>query len=143
MADHAATALETGLEQVGGRWGLRIVSVPLDGPRRFGELAAAVPGIAPNLLADRLRRLARAGIVVARPYERRPVRSEDALTADGADLAMVIRVLAEWGARRGGAGEGARHGACGTPVELRPEWCPTCREVVEEPAGSSLEEVHV
>ncbi|MER3418658.1 MAG: transcriptional regulator, partial [Chloroflexota bacterium] len=89
MDKHAAAALETALEQVGDRWSLRIVAVLLDGPRRFGELAAVVPGIAPNVLADRLRRLARTGIVVARPYERRPVRYEYALTADGAELAAA------------------------------------------------------
>jgi DNA-binding HxlR family transcriptional regulator len=150
MVDHATAApaaaldtpLDAALEQIGDRWSLRIVSVLLEGPRRFGELAAAVPGIAPNVLADRLRRLARAGIVVARPYERRPVRYEYALTAEGADLAGAIRALAAWGARRGGGGEGGRHAVCGTPVELR-AWCPTCREVVEEPSGASREEVRL
>lgn len=134
--------LEAALERVGDRWSLLVVAALLDGPRRFGELAAAVPGIAPNVLADRLRRLGRAGVVVARPYERRPVRYEYALTADGADLATAILALADWGARRSEAGEGARHAACGTRLELR-FWCPTCREAVAEAAAAGVEEVRL
>lgn len=79
--------------------------------------------------------------MVARPYERRPVRYEYALTADGAELAGAIRALAGWGARWGGGGEAAaRHAVCGTRVELR-FWCPSCREPVAEGSDSSREEV--
>jgi len=137
MPDDPTEALDFALARVGDRWSLLLVASLLAGPRRFGELAAAVPGIAPNVLADRLRRLGRAGLVVARPYERRPVRYEYALTADGLELAAVVRALADWGARRSGAGEGPRHGVCGSRLELR-LWCPSCREVVEE---ATLEEV--
>ena len=84
-----------------------------------------MPGIAPNILSDRLRRLERSGIVVATPYSRKPVRMEYALTADGRELAGALRLLADWGSRRGGTGEPLRHDACGTPLEAR--WhCPTC-----------------
>ncbi len=134
--------LEAALERVGDRWSLLVVAALLEGPRRFGELAAAVPGIASNVLADRLRRLGRAGVVVARPYERRPVRYEYALTADGAELAAAIRALADWGGRRTGGGEGARHAVCGTRLELR-FWCPTCREAVAEAAAAGIEEVRL
>lgn len=138
MVDVPSSALDAALERVGDRWSLRIVAALLAGPRRFGELAGAVPGIAPNILADRLRRLARAGIVIARPYERRPVRYEYALTADGLELGAAARVLADWGARQSGAGEGSRHAACGTRLELR-SWCPTCREIVDESPAASPE----
>jgi DNA-binding HxlR family transcriptional regulator len=49
--------LAAALERVGDRWSLLLVEALLTGPRRFGELSAAVQGIAPNILADRLRRL--------------------------------------------------------------------------------------
>ena len=74
-------------------------------------------GIAPNILSDRLRRLERAGILVATPYSRRPLRMEYALTADGRELAGALHLLADWGARRGGTGEPLRHEVCGTPLE--------------------------
>src|SRR4051812_46854435 len=62
------TALELALERVGERWSLLIVEALLEGPRRFNELQDMVGGIAPNILTDRLRRLEREGVVVARPY---------------------------------------------------------------------------
>ena len=51
--------LEAALERVGDRWSLLLVEALLAGPRRFNELGEAVPGIAPNILTDRLRRLER------------------------------------------------------------------------------------
>ena len=43
---------------------------------------------------------------------------EYALTADGRELAGALRLLADWGARRGAAtGEPLRHEVCGTPLE--------------------------
>ena len=38
------------LAAVGDRWTLLLVEALLDGSRRFGELEAAVEGIAPNIL---------------------------------------------------------------------------------------------
>src|SRR5204863_9919469 len=52
----------------------------LDGPRRFGDLQQAVPGIAPNVLTQRLRHLEREALAVARPYSRRPPRFTYELT---------------------------------------------------------------
>lgn len=142
MAERRPSPLDAALERVGDRWSLRIVDALLGGPLRFGELAAAIDGIAPNILAERLRRLVRAGILVARPYERRPVRYEYALTADGAELAAAVRALADWGARRSGVGEERRHAVCGTPLAVV-AWCPSCREVVEAGAEGALEEVRL
>jgi DNA-binding HxlR family transcriptional regulator len=130
-APPAPSALGTALDRVGDRWSLLLVEAMLDGPRRFGELGEAVTGIAPNILADRLRRLERGGILVATPYTRRPPRMEYALTADGRELAGALHLLADWGVRRGGTGEALRHEACGTPLEAR--WhCPTCGRLVDE-----------
>lgn len=129
----APSALEAALDRVGDRWSLLVVESLLDGPRRFGELQAAVPRIAPNILSDRLRRLERTGILHTRPYQERPPRMTYALTNDGHDLASALRILADWGARTGGpdAGEPLRHDACGTPLEAR--WfCPTCGIPVED-----------
>ncbi len=125
------SALATALDRVGDRWSLLLVEALLAAPRRFNELSEAVPGIAPNILSDRLRRLERAGVVVATPYSRRPVRMEYALTADGRELAGALRLLADWGARGGGVGEPLRHDVCGTPLEAR--WhCPTCGRTVDD-----------
>ncbi len=130
--------LESALDRVGDRWSLLLVEALLDGVRRFGELGDLVPGIAPNILTDRLRRLVQAGVVVAEPYTSRPPRVQYRLTVDGQELAGVLRLLASWGAahdavgsdgRAEPAGAAGRHDACGTPVEAR-WYCPTCARVV-------------
>ncbi len=131
------TALAAALDRVGDRWSLLLVEALLTGPRRFGELGEAMTGIAPNILADRLRRLERGGILVATPYTRRPLRMEYALTADGRELAGALHLLADWGVRRGGVGEPLRHDVCGTPLEAR--WhCPTCERLVADDEPDEL-----
>jgi DNA-binding HxlR family transcriptional regulator len=124
------TALESALDRVGDRWSLLVVDALLEGPRRFGELREALPGIAPNILTDRLRRLERERILVSTAYSARPPRMEYRLTGDGRDLASALRLLADWGSRRTG-GEPLRHVRCGTAVEAR--WfCPTCALAVSD-----------
>ena len=122
--------LATAAGAVGDRWSLLVVSRLLVGPRRFGELLAELDGLAPNILANRLDRLEAEGLVVGEPYTTRPVRHAYRLTSRGADLAGALRLLAAWGAPAGG---GPAHARCGTGLDVR--WfCPTCDEVVDEPA---------
>jgi DNA-binding HxlR family transcriptional regulator len=97
--------LAEALERVGDRWTLAVVQALLDGPRRFSELTAAVEGIAPNTLADRLRRLERDGLLVARPYCERPPRHAYELTDEGRALQPAIAALAAWGDRRAADGD--------------------------------------
>jgi len=135
--------LDRALGRVGDRWSFLIVEALLDGPRRFNDLVAAVPGIAPNILTDRLRRLEREGVLVGRRYSERPPRLNYALTEDGLELAGVLRLLAVWGATgaEGGTGhvasEGLRHLACGSTLEAR-WYCPTCAQTVDEDEASNL-----
>jgi len=103
-----ASPLGAALDRVGDRWSLLLVERLLDGPARFNDLLAGIPGIAPNILSDRLRRLGLERVVHAVPYSDRPVRMEYALTADGRDLASAVRLLADWGGGRPGGG-GAAH----------------------------------
>lgn len=119
------------LSQAGDRWSLQVVQALAGGPRRFVDLQEQVPGIAPNILSGRLRRLESDGLVSASPYSERPVRLAYDLTPVGRELLGALRPLAEWGARRtGGEGE-IRHVSCGTPLESR--WfCATCERVAED-----------
>ena len=130
--------LADALARVGDRWTLLIVGALMDGPRRFGDLQADVPGIAPNILTQRLRHLERESLVVARPYSERPPRMVYELSAAGRELAGALRLLADWGARNSEAAEPARHGACGTPLEVR-WYCPTCERTVDEDEADELE----
>ena len=124
------SALEEALTRIGDRWTLLVVDALLGGPRRFNELQDALPAIAPNILTSRLRQLAQRGVLVARPYSHRPLRLNYELTESGHELAGALRLLAAWGEGWAGVDEraatgGPRHGACGTPLEIR-LWCPTC-----------------
>ena len=134
MAAHDSP-LAAALERVGDRWSLLLVEALLPGPRRFNELGEAVTGIAPNILADRLRRLEAERIVSATPYSERPPRFAYALTAEGQELAGALRLLADWGSRVSRESEPLRHAACGTPMEAH-WYCPTCeRPVAADEAG--------
>jgi DNA-binding HxlR family transcriptional regulator len=130
--EKGVSALDAALGRVGDRWSFLVVEALLEGPRRFNDLVAGLPGIAPNILTDRIRRLEREGVLVGRKYSERPARMAYSLTEDGQELAGVLRLLAAWGSRRAGSGaEGLRHVTCGSLLEAR--WfCPTCARTVDE-----------
>ena len=130
------TALEAALERIGERWALLVVDALLEGPKRFSDLEETVPGIASNILSQRLKHLEREALLVARPYQRRPVRLSYELTAAGRELAGALRLLAQWGAR--GSGEAAlRHATCGSALEAR-WYCPTCARTVDDAEPAEL-----
>ncbi len=130
-ADPAAAALDWASARVGDRWTLLIVHALLPGPLRFGELADALPGIATNVLSQRLKRLEADRLLVSTAYSARPPRFSYELTSAGRELAGVLTLLSHWGAVAGG-GEGVHHSACGAPLEAR-WWCPTCDRPVDDP----------
>jgi DNA-binding HxlR family transcriptional regulator len=88
------------LDVIGDRWTLLIVrELLLQGACRYTDLKNGLPGIASNLLADRLRQLEDVGLV----------RREDApppvaatlfrLTEAGTELEPVLDALGAWGIR--------------------------------------------
>ena len=133
----APSPLEEALRRVGDRWSLLVINALLDGPRRFNGLLDQLPGLAPNVLSSRLKRLEQDGVVVASAYSERPPRFAYALTAAGRDLAGALRLLADWGAARMPDADPLTHTTCGTPVEAR-WYCPTCHRVVEPDEATDL-----
>ncbi|TQK29276.1 helix-turn-helix domain-containing protein [Arthrobacter sp. SLBN-53] len=102
--------LARSLEIVGDRWNLLIVRQLLIAPARYRDLVAGLPGIATNLLADRLRELESAGVVERRLGDGSTV--EYALTAWGAELREPIEGLIRWSTPlmvRGPEGDAFRH----------------------------------
>lgn len=87
------------LDIAGDRWTLLIVRDLLRGRTTYGALAGADEAIPTNILADRLRRMEAAGLIVARPYQERPLRYAYVLTQKGRDLGEVLAALARWGRR--------------------------------------------
>ena len=133
-------SLDAALDRIGDRWSLLLVEALIGRTLRFGELAAAVPAIAPNILTSRLKRMVRDGLIVATRYSARPPRFDYRLTAAGAQLAATVHQLAEWSAGLDGLASERFHAACGTPIEFRP-WCPTCEQSLSDEATEGLIEV--
>jgi DNA-binding HxlR family transcriptional regulator len=88
--------LARALDVIGERWTLVIVQELLKQPRRYSALLDRLPGIGTSVLADRLRRLERAGVVAREPGA---VGAGVAytLTTRGQDLEEALRALRRWG----------------------------------------------
>jgi DNA-binding HxlR family transcriptional regulator len=92
-------AVAHSLDLVGERWALLIVRELLLGPKRFTDLRAGLPGASADVLAQRLREMAEAGIVRRRRLPP-PAGSEVyELTEWGASLEPVVTLLGQWGSR--------------------------------------------
>ena len=85
------------LDVVGDRWTLLILRELSFGRRRFTDLRTALPGIASNLLTDRLRDLGEAGLVEQHELPPPAARTVYALTRAGERVVPVLRALARFG----------------------------------------------
>lgn len=94
--DSLLASLAIATARVGDRWSPLIAAALLDGPARFADLRRRVAGIAPNILAARLRELQAQGLVHAEAYCARPPRYVYELTESGRGLEDALRALAAW-----------------------------------------------
>ncbi len=86
------------LDVVGDRWTLLIVrELALQGPCRYTDLRNGLPGIATNLLADRLRELEHAGVASRREAPPPIATTLFHLTPRGEELRPVLEDLTRWG----------------------------------------------
>ena len=113
------------LEVVGDRWTLLVVRDLLDGPRRFHDLQAGLPGLAPNILSERLKLMEAHALVSRRFYSDHPPRAEYELTERGRELGVVVGALATWGGRHVHRASALVHDECGDPVEMK-YFCRRC-----------------
>ncbi len=89
--------IDYALEIFGDRWSLLIVrDLMMRGKRYFRDLMASEEGIASNILARRLKKLERWGLIVRRPdpANRRQIVYD--LTEKGLDLAPIVAEIAIW-----------------------------------------------
>ena len=84
------------LERVGERWSILILRDAFQGLTRFDQFQTSL-GIAPNILARRLKSLVEAGLLERQRYSDHPPREEYLLTARGRDFRPVIWSLLAWG----------------------------------------------
>ncbi len=91
--------IAAGLDLIGDRWTLLIVRELSMGDRRFTDLRSALPGIAPNLLTERLRSLQAIELVAAVDLPPPAARSVYRLTDEGRRIEPILRSVARFGAR--------------------------------------------
>jgi DNA-binding HxlR family transcriptional regulator len=104
---------------LGKRWTPLIVHVLLEGPQRFGAIAAAISVLSDRVLAERLRELEAAGVVERRIDPQTAGRVEYALTPKGHDLEVVVRELHRW-AHHWEDGAATCLSCAGVPAETSP-----------------------
>lgn len=95
--ERSACAVANSLDVVGDKWSLLVVRDLLHGKRTYGELVDSPERIPTNILAERLKRLEGAGIIVSTPYQQRPIRYAYTLTPKGRALGEVLLAFVHWG----------------------------------------------
>src|SRR5258708_34412850 len=86
------------LESVGEWWSILILRDAFQGCTRFEEFQRSL-GIAPNILARRLKHLTEQGLFERRLYHKRPDWYEYVLTEKGRDFFPVVVARVAWGTR--------------------------------------------
>jgi DNA-binding HxlR family transcriptional regulator len=84
------------LESVGEWWSILILRDAFQGCTRFDEFQRSL-GIAPNILARRLKHLTEQGLFERRLYHKRPKWYEYVLTQKGRDFFPVVVAMSAWG----------------------------------------------
>lgn len=90
-------SVERTVDVIGGKWTTLIVRELLGGTRRYGEVRAALSGVSPKTLTDKLRELEEGGILTRTVYPAVPPRVDYTLTDKGRALEGVIRAMQAWG----------------------------------------------
>jgi DNA-binding HxlR family transcriptional regulator len=99
-APRSGCPVSTSLEVLGDRWSLLIIrDLMVRGYHTFKDFQQSGEGIATNILADRLKKLRKAGIVSMESDQGDRRKINYRLTEKGIDLAPVILELLIWGAR--------------------------------------------
>jgi DNA-binding HxlR family transcriptional regulator len=81
---------------IGDRWTLLILRECFLRIRRFEGFQSAL-GITRHLLAERLKKLVRYGVLRRIPYQESPKRYEYILTQKGLDLYPIMMAIVHWG----------------------------------------------
>jgi DNA-binding HxlR family transcriptional regulator len=92
-----ACGIARALDVLGERWALMVVREMLLGPKRFTDLRTDLPKVSPDVLAQRLRELEHAGIVVRRTLPAPAASHVYELTPKGLALEPALTELGRWG----------------------------------------------
>lgn len=81
------------------RWVPHLLVLLLEGPARFSELAAGVPGLSRRMMTERLRELEDARIVERIVDAGPPITATYRLTPEGETLRPTLQELCAWAER--------------------------------------------
>jgi DNA-binding HxlR family transcriptional regulator len=88
------------LDLLGNRWALHILMALAEGPMRFTDLRAAIPGISAKILTGRLRELETNALVARLPFPP-PVPGQGyALGSAAEDLRPALDQIRRWTSAR-------------------------------------------
>lgn len=85
------------VQLIGGRWKILIIVTLEKGPKRYGEIKKAVPGITERMLTLQLREMEEDGIVKRTVFAEVPPRVQYELTESARGLLPICDSLHEWG----------------------------------------------
>jgi DNA-binding HxlR family transcriptional regulator len=146
--DDPSCSIERALGVVGDRWTILILRDAFRGIRRFDGIRRDLD-IPRAVLADRLRKLVDAGVLVRRRYSEHPPRDEYRLTPMGIELSPVLVAFMQWGDRWLSGDDGPPtllvHEPCGTEIHLGFH-CATCdaefrpTDIASRPGPGALED---
>ena len=94
-----ACPIATTLDYLGDKWTLLVMRDLFFGKEKFCEFLDSPEGIPTNILTDRLKRLAEAGLVERTPYQDHPVRYAYRLTERGQSFLPVLQEICRWANR--------------------------------------------
>lgn len=93
---HMCPKYEHAMGVLGKRWTGLIVTVLLEGSRRFSDISAMIPNMSDRMLVERFKELEATGIVSRKVYPETPVRIEYELTEKGKALEPVLDEVKKW-----------------------------------------------
>lgn len=117
--------LALALDRLGDRWTLLVIRELLQGPRRYTDLRRNLPGVATNLLAERLRSLEDDGLIRRREFPPPTPVVLYELTEAGAGLEAPVLTLTRWGTHLMATDE--------RPSERRASWLALALRAILEP----------
>ncbi|MBI1732918.1 MAG: helix-turn-helix transcriptional regulator [Gammaproteobacteria bacterium] len=108
----SACAVACTLDLIGDKWTLLIIRDLFFGKSRYKQFHDSAENIPTNILAERLGKLEKAGLIAKTPYQENPRRFEYLLTETGRSLGPVLQAIVNWaeaqlpGIRRPGKAKG-------------------------------------
>jgi len=96
LAEALCPRFHKAVELIGRRWTGAVLQMLMSGPKRFGDLRAAVPEISDRMLSERLKELETEGIVQRDVSQDSPVRVRYGLTEKGRALRGPLDAIETW-----------------------------------------------